>query len=47
MATLKEKDAFVDMIVDWISNHMNPEDVFDDRELDDWAARNNYVVEEE
>lgn len=48
-----EKD-FVDSVVssnllaeaiDWIQSNLEPEDVFSEKQLGDWAAENDYVKE--
>ena len=33
------------ILLDWIADNMNPEDVFPDEALDRWAEDNGYVVE--
>lgn len=33
--------------VAWIRDHLSPEDVFNDAELEAWALDNGYVLEDE
>jgi len=33
-------------IVDWVSEELNPDDVFDDKTLRDWALRNGFEEKE-
>jgi hypothetical protein len=35
----------LDTAVEWIRDHMHPEDIFDEDELADWAKENGYVKE--
>ena len=30
-------------LIDWIGKNMSPDDVFDEKVLEDWAIRNGYV----
>lgn len=55
MATVKQDADFLkevipstllELALDWITNNMEPEDVFDDDRLSDWALANNFVKEE-
>lgn len=36
----------LDDAVDWIKSNMNPDDVFDSRELEIWAEENGFIVDE-
>lgn len=38
-------DEFFTQILDWIELYMEPEDVFSEPTLNDWAARNGWVPE--
>jgi len=33
---------FLEECIDWISKNMNPEEVFDEKELEYWATRNGF-----
>jgi len=53
-ASRMEKETKVNLIISsdaldiataWISNHLNPEDVFSDKDLSAWAESNGYVKE--
>lgn len=37
----------LELAAEWISSNLNPEDVFDVADLDDWAKRSGYVKEED
>lgn len=39
-------DYFLDTIVDWISDHLYPEDVFREKELAAWAEAHGYRKDE-
>ena len=50
----KQNQAFADCLlpnwpldeaVHWIQNNLEPEDVFSDEQLEDWAEMNGYVKE--
>lgn len=50
MSTSRQDGAFLKSVIsptlleesiDWISSNMDPEDVFSDSDLRDWANRNN------
>jgi hypothetical protein len=52
MASAAENDSFaaallprwlLDEAIDWISSNMEPEDVFDNNQLDSWAEDSGYV----
>lgn len=50
MATTSNQDnafgrAMLDSIVAWISENMEPQDIFDDKRLEDWAEANGYTKE--
>ena len=36
----------LDEAIEWIKSNLNPEDVFDDRDLRQWADENDYVAKE-
>jgi hypothetical protein len=36
----------LDEAIEWIKSNMNPEDVFDDRDLRQWADDNDFVPRE-
>lgn len=38
-------DGLLEAALDWICNHMQPEDVFDDEDLENWAVCEGYVWE--
>lgn len=38
---------FLDDAIEWIQENMNPEDVFSDEKLKEWAENNGLVVIEE
>lgn len=35
--------ASLDEAIDWIKTNMNPEQVFDDNDLENWAEKNGYI----
>ena len=37
----------LDNAIDWISDNLNPEDVFPVSDLETWAEENNYIKEDE
>lgn len=48
MATTESQDnafgrAMLDSVVAWISENLEPQDVFDDKQLGDWAENNDYT----
>lgn len=56
MATYNENKDFLramipedllDEAIDWINDHMEPEEVFKNSALEDWAEENGFVKEEE
>lgn len=51
----KANDEFISMVistdllddaVNWISNHLSPDEVFDSTDLENWAEDNGYTREE-
>lgn len=50
MTTMIEDDKFgcefLDKIVEWIASNVNPEDVFDSNELEEWALDNGFEKQE-
>lgn len=56
MTTAKQDQAFIDSItnsrmledaIGWISNNMNPQDVFSIADLKEWAEENGYIESEQ
>ncbi len=54
MADRKKNDAFweemrpsypLDDAIEWIKNNLSPEDVFSEKDLDQWAEENEYTKE--
>ena len=50
MATSAKQDsafgtAMLDLIVAWIQKNMEPQDIFDDKQLGNWAEANDYTKE--
>jgi hypothetical protein len=52
MITLQQEREFIDSIspdlnqvIEWIKRNLNPEDVFDEEDLIDWAEDNGYFNE--
>ena len=39
--------TFFDRIVDWVADNLDPNDVFDEEYLIDWAETNGYIKETE
>lgn len=39
-------DELLNKTIDWISENLDPEDVFKDGDLSNWALRNGFVEEE-
>ena len=39
-------DNLLDVAVDWISTNLEPDDVFSDKQLKEWAMSNGFVEEE-
>lgn len=37
---------FLETITDWIAQHMEPSQVFDDKKLREWALENGFQEEE-
>lgn len=37
----------IDSILEWIAKHCLPEDVFSDKQLDDWARAHDFITQEE
>ena len=55
MATQRENELFTEKImvnypldegIGWIKSNLNPEDVFDEGQLEMWASTNGYIKEE-
>ncbi len=36
-------DDLLDMAIDWIKSNMNPDEVFDESQLEEWAENNDFV----
>ena len=56
MASYKENKQFLssvinenllDEAINWIKSNMNPDDVFDEDQLEEWAKDNGFVESEE
>lgn len=56
MATRQQNYEFTDSMlgttplnsaIEWIANNLAPEDVFDSKQLEAWAAENDFVKAEE
>ena len=54
MATTSENSNFADEVfgpypldsaIEWIQRNLNPDDVFSNNDLDDWAEANGYIKE--
>lgn len=39
------QDSSLEQCVEWIRNNMNPEDVFSDKDLAQWAEEIGYVID--
>ena len=39
-------DKFLDDIIYWIGNQLEPQEVFSNKKLSDWAEMNGYIKEE-
>jgi len=54
MATIINERSFkeavvgemLDASIDWIQGNLNPEDVFKESQLEDWAERNGFVKQD-
>lgn len=44
-ADLIDLDDMLDQSVIWIQDNLDPEDVFDDSVLEEWATKNGFVYE--
>lgn len=40
--TPKMKDSALDQAIDWISKNLNPDEVFPEKDLIEWAENNGY-----
>lgn len=54
MITLQQEREFMenisptlDEVIEWIKNNLNPEDVFDEDDLIEWAEDNGYFIDDE
>ena len=43
---VKMSHSALDNALSWISNNLDPDDVFDSKQLSDWAESNGYKKEE-
>ncbi len=34
---------FVEQVIQWVADHCTPEEVFDAKELEQWAENNDYI----
>lgn len=41
------RDYILDDTVEWVCNNLEPEDIFDEDKLKQWAEENDYVLEED
>ena len=46
MPTQRQESGFTDDVLDSIRNRFNPSDVFDEKQLEEWAEENGYTKEE-
>ena len=53
MITLQQEREFMekisprlDEVIEWIKNNLNPEDVFNEEDLIEWAEDNGYFTED-
>ena len=37
---------FFDQIIEWIGGYLDPDDVFEEKDLREWAENNGYIEEE-
>lgn len=42
---VKVSGSALDSAIDWIKSNLNPDDVFDESDLEAWAEANGYVKE--
>lgn len=42
---VKMSSSSLDNAIDWISNHMNPDEIFSEKQLKEWAESNGYTKE--
>jgi hypothetical protein len=40
-------DDLLDTAISWITRNLKPEEVFDDKELENWSEENGYVKEKD
>lgn len=40
---VKMSSSSLDNAIDWISNHMNPDEIFSEKQLKEWAESNGYT----
>lgn len=45
--TANVPDGILGDAIDWIKANLNPEDVFEDRELEKWATGNGFILEKD
>ena len=45
--SILEPSKLLESAIDWIQDHLSPEDVFPEKDLKKWADENGYVEEEE
>jgi len=52
--TLQQQQEFIEAIspsldeaIEWIKHNLNPEDVFDEGDLEEWATDNGFFTEED
>jgi len=44
-AEVSISSSALDTAISWISNHLSPDEVFDVKDLNDWAESNGFVKE--
>jgi len=42
---VKMSSSSLDNAIYWISNHMNPDEIFSEKQLKEWAESNGYTKE--
>lgn len=44
-STVKMSKSTLDVAIDWIQRNLEPDDVFSEKQLDNWAESNGYIKE--
>ena len=47
LEVIPDLDGIMEQLLDQIANNLDPEDVFDEKDLADWASRNGFWHERE